>query len=116
VVGWLKRGPTGIIASAVGDAKETVQCVLQDLASSASWQPSHQQHHQQEEEEEEARPDPAAALSALRSPSTVSWAEWMRVDARERERGAAQAPAKPREKLLSEGEMLRVAKGWSGSA
>ena len=41
----------------------------------------------------------------------MSWVEAGRIDAEERARGAALQPAKPREKLLSVAEMLRVAKG-----
>jgi adrenodoxin-NADP+ reductase len=33
VAGWLKRGPSGIIGSNIGDAKETVQSVCEDAAA-----------------------------------------------------------------------------------
>ncbi len=32
VVGWAKRGPTGIIGSNIPDAQETAACVLEDLS------------------------------------------------------------------------------------
>lgn len=110
-VGWLKRGPTGIIASAVGDAKETVAAVLADLETEASAYtgstsigrggPSSGRDGRQGDV------DPVAALAALRAPGVVTWADFLRLDAHERASGGP----KPREKSVSVAEMLRLAKG-----
>ena len=36
VAGWLKRGPSGIIGTNIGDAKETVQSILEDILTGDS--------------------------------------------------------------------------------
>lgn len=36
VTGWLKRGPTGVIASTLWDAQETADCLLEDMAASST--------------------------------------------------------------------------------
>jgi hypothetical protein len=105
VTGWLKRGPTGIIASAVGDAKETAQAVLRDL--------EHLPHAA-------TRPDPAAILPCLAEAGSVagagagagavSWGQFLIIDERERAAGQSLSPAKPREKLTSVGEMMEIAR------
>lgn len=103
VVGWLKRGPTGIIASAVTDAKETVHAVLEDMRTGASDQGHLPGGSSDGYGAQESRPDPIDALPALRGPQVVSWEAYQRLDAFEREHGGA----KPREKITSVAEMLR---------
>jgi len=99
VVGWLKRGPTGIIASAVGDAKETVQAVLRDL------EPLSLAHAA-------SRPDPASTLPCLAGAGAgaVSWGQYLLIDESERAAGQRLSPAKPREKLTSVGDMMQIAR------
>ena len=93
VSGWLKRGPSGIIGTNITDAKETVMCILEDLRA-AEGRPA------------TSRPP----LAALGAPEVVTWADYQRIDQEERARGEALAPPKPREKICSVGELLRVAK------
>ena len=40
VVGWIKRGPSGIIGTNKPDAIESANCFLEDLAAGAVLQPS----------------------------------------------------------------------------
>ena len=92
VVGWVKRGPSGLIGSNKPDAAETVQAMLADLSKV--------------EPLPESAADPAAvpALLASRGVRVVDYAEWRRLDAREVERGKPQG--RPRVKFLRLEEML----------
>jgi len=96
VSGWLKRGPSGIIGTNITDAKETVACILEDLRAAAA-----------------AGGGPVAPrppLAALSAPEVVTWADYQRIDREERARGEGLTPPKPREKICSVDELLRVAK------
>jgi ferredoxin--NADP+ reductase len=87
--GWIKRGPSGIIGTNRADAVATVQSLLADLMHFA------------------ARPRSGAdALSDLlvHHQPVVSYADWQRIDAEERLRGAA--AGKPREKITRVSDML----------
>ena len=90
--GWIKRGPTGVIGTNKPDAAETVECMFEDLARGAVAEP--------------ARADAAAAeaLVRQRQPNFVSYADWLKLDAIEVERGRAQG--RPRVKLTRIDEML----------
>ena len=77
VVGWIKRGPTGIIGSNKPDALETVERLLEDASAGRLLHP----------------PQPSRAgveeLLARRQVRVVTFEDWRRIDAIERERGAA---------------------------
>jgi ferredoxin--NADP+ reductase len=90
--GWIKRGPTGVIGTNKPDAAETVECMLEDLGAGAVLEPIY--------------PDAAAAEAFVRQrqPGYFSYADWLKLDAIETERGRAQG--RPRVKLTSLDEML----------
>ncbi|KAI5764412.1 FDXR protein [Gulo gulo luscus] len=92
--GWVKRGPTGVIATTMTDSFLTGQMLLQDLK--AGLLPS--------------GPRPGyAAIEALlngRGVQPVSFSDWEKLDAEEVSRG--KGAGKPREKLLDPREMLRL--------
>jgi ferredoxin/flavodoxin---NADP+ reductase len=94
-VGWIKRGPTGILGTNKRDADETVDCLVADMAAGA------------------LPPPPAAgreqidALLAARKPDLVTVEGWRAIDAHELERGRGQQ--RPRVKLASRGELLAAA-------
>ncbi|XP_004040994.1 NADPH:adrenodoxin oxidoreductase, mitochondrial isoform X6 [Gorilla gorilla gorilla] len=92
--GWVKRGPTGVIATTMTDSFLTGQMLLQDLK--AGLLPSG------------PRPGYAAiqALLSSRGVRPVSFSEWEKLDAEEVARG--QGTGKPREKLVDPQEMLRL--------
>jgi adrenodoxin-NADP+ reductase len=99
VAGWLKTGPTGVIARTMDDAFETAEALAADAARGAIGASS---------------PDPGgwSSLRAgvlARGARPVSWADWLRIDAVERARGAALG--KPREKVVDVAEMLAVLDG-----
>src|SRR5690606_21626909 len=77
VVGWIKRGPTGIIGSNKPDALETIELLLADASEGRLLHP----------------PQPSRAgveeLLARRQVRVVTFEDWRRIDEIERERGAA---------------------------
>jgi len=91
-VGWIKRGPSGVIGTNKPDAVETVNLLLADAESGALNQPV----------------DPAreAVVRTLagRGVRVVSWRDWQRLDELERQGGAALG--RPRLKLCRVEEML----------
>lgn len=92
--GWVKRGPTGVIATTMTDSFLTSQTLLQDLK--AGLLPGG------------PRPGYAAikALLSNRGVQPISFSDWEKLDAKEVSRG--QGTGKPREKLLDPQEMLRL--------
>ncbi len=100
VVGWIKRGPSGVIGTNKKDAQETVDALLQDLAPSSNGAaPVHAP----------ASPDAQAVERLLRSrqPDLVTYAGWEAIDRHERALG--ELAGRPRVKLTRIDELLRVA-------
>jgi ferredoxin/flavodoxin---NADP+ reductase len=106
VVGWIKRGPSGVIGTNKKDAQETVNAMLADLSAgggtNGSSPPSASGHVP-------SAPDPASieALVRSRQPAVVSYAGWEAIDRHERSLG--EPAGRPRVKLTRIEEMLRVA-------
>ncbi len=96
-VGWIKRGPTGVIGTNKRDAQETVDAILEDLAAGRLPEPP--------------APDPEALLATLRArqPELVTYAGWSEIDRHERSRG--EPVGRPRVKLTRIEELLRAAAG-----
>jgi ferredoxin--NADP+ reductase len=95
-VGWIKRGPTGILGTNKRDAAETIDCLVDDLRAGALSEP-----------EVPAR-DCLDALLAERQPELVSADGWRAIDADELQRGSEQE--RPRVKLASRDELLAAAR------
>lgn len=106
--GWVKRGPTGVIASTMADAFITAEAIVQDWRERTSSSEEvidkrfigSRQSKGWDGVQDLAR---AAGLNLRR----VSWSEWKKIDAVEREKGKLSG-GKPREKIADMGEMLRV--------
>ena len=64
--GWIKRGPSGIIGTNIADARDTVQTLLNDLGTSC-----------------------LGHKHGLDFPTATSWDDWLRIDAVEKNAGAA---------------------------
>jgi ferredoxin--NADP+ reductase len=94
-VGWIKRGPTGILGTNKRDAEETVGCLAEDLRTGALPQP-----HDDD-------PDQIDALLAERKPDLVTIEGWRAIDGHELELG--QSRRRPRVKLASREELLAAA-------
>jgi ferredoxin--NADP+ reductase len=93
-VGWIKRGPTGILGTNKRDAEETVSRLVEDLRSGALQAPS-------------GDSDALDALLAERKPDLVTVEGWRAIDAYEQERGRGEG--RPRVKLASREELLGAA-------
>jgi ferredoxin--NADP+ reductase len=91
-VGWIKRGPTGIIGTNKPDGQETSDMLLADLARGDLRQPT--------------TPDRTAIETLLRNRGVryVSYDDWRILDRLEIERG--QAIGRPRVKFTHVAEML----------
>jgi ferredoxin--NADP+ reductase len=106
VVGWIKRGPSGVIGTNKKDAQETVDAMLADLAPSSNGAApasgTGSQHHP-------STPDAGAIETLLRSrqPELVTYAGWEAIDRHERALG--EPAGRPRVKLTRIEELLRVA-------
>jgi ferredoxin/flavodoxin---NADP+ reductase len=104
VVGWIKRGPSGVIGTNKKDAQETVDAMLADLAPSGNG-------HSRAAPGTHVPSDPSAtsveALLRSRQPELVTYAGWEAIDRHERALGEPQG--RPRVKLTRIEQLLRVA-------
>ncbi len=97
VVGWVKRGPTGLIGSNKPDGAETAAAMLEDLPALTPV-PA-----------EAAAPEAVDALLAARGARPVPFCDWQRLDALEVERGRPHG--RPRVKLVRVEDMLAALDG-----
>jgi ferredoxin/flavodoxin---NADP+ reductase len=95
-VGWIKRGPTGVIGTNKRDAQETVDFVIEDM------------HEGRLNEPADPSRDGLEALIAERKPDAVTYAGWEAIDAAEK--GAGEPQGRPRVKLCTFEELLEAAK------
>ncbi|KAL2482493.1 NADPH:adrenodoxin oxidoreductase [Forsythia ovata] len=96
VCGWLKRGPTGIIATNLYCAEETVASISEDIGKGVLTSNS-------------SKPGREGLLQLLdsRNIRVVQFDDWEKIDAEEKELGNLKN--KPREKLATWEELLQVA-------
>jgi ferredoxin--NADP+ reductase len=94
-VGWIKRGPSGVIGTNKKDAGETVQALFADLEAGGV-------------PEREAVEPGIEELLTERAPDHVTYQGWEAIDAAERERGEPQG--RPRVKICRVEEMVDVAR------
>ena len=87
--GWVKCGPTGVIATTMEDAFTTAEAIAQDWDGRASTKPGWD------------------AIGSL-LPQRVDWPSWLRIDAVEKARGIQKG--KGREKFTTTEEILLAAK------
>lgn len=97
VVGWIKRGPTGVIGTNKKDSQDTVDTLLADLSGAdlANFGADHA--------------DKLADMLASRQPKLVTDAHWKLID--EYERSAGEPRGRPRVKVSSMTELLRICHG-----
>lgn len=99
VTGWIKRGPCGVIGSNKKCAAETVESLLEDVASGLLSTPSRN----------------AADLRALlstRNGESLGLADWLSID--RHEVAAGRKTGRPRVKLVDHDAMVRVARANVG--
>jgi ferredoxin--NADP+ reductase len=95
-VGWIKRGPSGVIGTNKRDAQETVDFLVEDL------------HEKRLNEPADPSRESLESLLAERKPDLVSYTGWEAIDAAEKSAGEPQG--RPRVKLCSFDDLLEAAK------
>jgi ferredoxin/flavodoxin---NADP+ reductase len=93
VVGWIKRGPTGVIGTNKSDAHQTVGHMLEDLAAASPTTPA----------------PGIADLLASRGIRPVTFEDWERIDDEEKARGATHG--RSRTKVATWSELRSIATG-----
>jgi ferredoxin--NADP+ reductase len=96
-VGWIKRGPSGVIGTNKRDAQETVEVLIDDLHEGRLHEPS------------ETAPDSLERLLRERGIRYVAYQGWQSIDAQEKAAGEPQG--RPRVKLCTFEELLAAAEG-----
>ncbi|KAJ8283874.1 hypothetical protein COCON_G00027240 [Conger conger] len=93
--GWVKRGPTGVIATTMNDSFDTARVLIQDIETGIL-------------DISTAKPGSQTVTPLLqkRGVNPVSFSDWEKIDAEEMKRGSV--VGKPREKLLDVTEMLKT--------
>lgn len=94
VVGWIKRGPSGIIGTNKPDSVATVDKLLEDVETGKTWSP------------ENPNRDDFAEFIAEKKPDYITYADWQIIDGIEVERG--QAENRPRVKFTEVSAMLEA--------
>ncbi len=98
VVGWIKRGPTGVIGTNKKDAADTVARIVEDTEAGCLGRP----------QPELADPTAVAGWVTDRIPGVVTWEGWEAIDAHESELGM---PAgRPRVKLVRLADLLEASR------
>ena len=91
--GWIKRGPTGIIGTNRADSVSTINSLLADLPGLDSATDKH-------------GADALLPLLAERGVRTISFTDWLKIDAAEV--GLGKPKGKPREKFTRLAEILQL--------
>jgi ferredoxin--NADP+ reductase len=94
VVGWIKRGPSGVIGTNKKDAQETIALLLEDAVSGSLPEPTKDS-------------DTLHRLLTERNIDHVEFDGWQAIDALEQSQG--QELGRPRVKLTRIEEMLKAA-------
>ncbi|EXJ95267.1 ferredoxin-NADP+ reductase [Capronia coronata CBS 617.96] len=100
--GWVKRGPTGVIASTMTDAFQTAEAIVQD------WKTMYSSASQAKEPRDGWKGVQAEAQALYLPLRPIHWDQWQKIDKVEKAEGAKRG--KPREKFGRVTEMLAAAK------
>jgi ferredoxin--NADP+ reductase len=98
VVGWIKRGPSGVIGTNKKDSQDTVDTLIADLTGATELADFPDDHA-----------DKLAEWLASRQPKLVTDAHWKLID--EYERAAGEPHGRPRVKLPSLAKLLQIGHG-----
>jgi ferredoxin--NADP+ reductase len=97
VVGWIKRGPSGVIGTNKKDAADTVARIVEDADADRLGRP----------QAEQATAEAVQEWLTERIPGHVTWQGWEMIDAREASLG--EPLGRPRVKLVALEELIRAA-------
>ena len=98
VVGWIKRGPSGVIGTNKKDAADTVARIAEDVEARALGEP----------DDELMDPDAVERWLAELVPDHVTWEGWEAIDAHESALG--EPAGRPRVKLVRLEELIAAAR------
>ena len=96
VVGWIKRGPTGVIGTNKKDAADTVAKIVEDAEAHLLDEPR------------DDDPESIAAWVSRRAPDAVTWSGWQAIDAHEQ--GLGEPHGRPRVKLVRLADLIEAAR------
>jgi ferredoxin/flavodoxin---NADP+ reductase len=99
VVGWIKRGPSGVIGTNKKDAADTVARIVEDADADRLGRP----------DPEQATAEATAAWLDMVMPDHVTWEGWEMIDAHESRLG--EEMGRPRVKLVRLDDLIRAARG-----
>jgi ferredoxin--NADP+ reductase len=97
VVGWIKRGPSGVIGTNKKDAADTVARIVEDADAGRLGRP----------EAEQATAEAVEQWLTERMPGHVTWEGWEMIDAHESRLG--EPLGRPRVKLVALEDLIRAA-------
>jgi ferredoxin--NADP+ reductase len=98
VVGWIKRGPSGVIGTNKKDAADTVARIVEDAEADRLGRP----------DPDRATAEAVAGWLAECAPGHVTWQGWEMIDAHESRLGAPLG--RPRVKLTALEELIRASR------
>ena len=101
-VGWIKRGPSGVIGTNKKDAADTIAKIAEDAEAGRLLEP--------------ANADPADTAEWLlgSSEAAVEWAGWEAIDAHER--GLGEPSGRPRVKLVRMAELIEAGRAAAAAS
>jgi ferredoxin--NADP+ reductase len=102
VVGWIKRGPSGVVGTNKKDSQETVDTLVADLTGASKLADFPDDHSEK-----------VAEWFESRQPTLVTSAHWKLID--EHERSTGKPRGRPRVKLPSLAKLLHVSHGHIGT-
>lgn len=100
-VGWIKRGPSGVIGTNKKDSADTVAKIVDDRDAGTLNRPAI------------TDPDAIAAFYAERAPDAVTWAGWQAIDAHEK--AAGEPHGRPRVKLVRLADLFERSRATTAS-
>jgi ferredoxin--NADP+ reductase len=100
-VGWIKRGPSGVIGTNKKDAADTVAKIVADAEAGAL-------------DGERLDADACAQWLAACAPDAVTWEGWQAID--EHERSAGEPQGRPRVKLVRLADLVAAGRGAATGA
>jgi ferredoxin--NADP+ reductase len=100
-VGWIKRGPSGVIGTNKKDAADTVAKIVADAEAGAL-------------DAERIDADACAQWLAACAPDAVTWEGWQAIDEHERSTGEPQG--RPRVKLVRLADLVAAGRGAATGA
>lgn len=94
VVGWIKRGPSGLVGDNKPDSAETVRCMMEDIDGKVA------------PVSEDKQPQAVERLLSSRNIVYLTFADWKKLDALETENG--KMAGKVRDKFVNLSDMLKA--------